>query len=90
MTAAAPSPVVAKAFRGEAVTVLANMTMAALGGGGDERRGEDQRHSPRSAGGDLSAPVVDGAGPRAHRATTRQYGMAEEAVRLGWARPTWW
>src|ERR1700682_6701804 len=67
MTAAAPSPVLAMAFRGEAVTVLANMTMSALGGGGDERRGEDQRHSPRPAGGDLSAPVVDGAGAPAHR-----------------------
>ena len=67
MTAAAPSPVLAIAFRDEAVTVLANMTMSALGGGGDERRGEDQRHSPRPAGGDLSAPVVDGTGARAHR-----------------------
>src|SRR6476469_246996 len=67
MTVAAPSPVLAMAFRGEAVTVLANMTMASLGGGGDERRGEDHQLAPRPARGDLSAPVVDGAGARAHR-----------------------
>src|SRR6476619_5970768 len=67
MTAAAPSPVLAIAFRDEAVMVLANMTMASLGGGNDERRGEDHRCPPRPAGADLSAPVVDGAGARAHR-----------------------
>jgi hypothetical protein len=67
MTAAAPSPVLVEGFRGEAVTVLANMTMASLGGGGDERRGEDHRCPPRPAGGDLPAAVVDGAGARAHR-----------------------
>ena len=49
------------------MTVLANMTMASLGGGGDERRGEDHSCPPRPAGGDLPAPVVDGAGARAHR-----------------------
>jgi len=38
MTAAAPSPVLAIAFRDEAVMVLANMTMASLGG--DETLGE--------------------------------------------------
>lgn len=52
--------------RAEAVAVLANMTAAALGGG-DERRGEDHQGSPRAAGGGLPAPVVDGAGPPAHR-----------------------
>src|SRR6476661_8379297 len=55
MTAAAPSPVLAIAFRDEAVMVLANMTMAQV-----------REHT---------------------ESTTRQYGLAEEAVRLGWARP---
>ena len=67
MTAATPSAVLVGAARDEAVRVLANMTMAALEGGGDERRGKDHQHAPRPAGGDLSAPIVDGAGARAHR-----------------------
>ncbi len=47
--------------------MLANMTMAALEGGGGERRSEDQQRASGPAGGDLPAAVVDGAGPRAHR-----------------------
>jgi hypothetical protein len=66
MTVTAPSPVVGEGFRDEAVMVLANMTMASLGGGGEQRR-EDHQLAPRPARGDLSAPVVDGAGARAHR-----------------------
>jgi hypothetical protein len=54
MTAATPHAVLAGSLRAEAVTVLANMTMAALEGGGDERRDEDQQHPPRPPGGDLS------------------------------------
>ena len=59
MTAAAPSPVLAMAFRGEAVMVLANMTMASLGGGG-EQRGEDHQLAPRPA---LEQFLGSGAGP---------------------------
>jgi hypothetical protein len=47
---AAPSAALAGSVRAEAVTVLANMTMAALEGGGDERRGKDQQRAPRSPG----------------------------------------
>jgi hypothetical protein len=39
---------------GEAVAVLANMTMAALKGGGDERRGEDHRSGSGPDGGGVS------------------------------------
>src|SRR6266540_2966009 len=67
MTAATPTAVLAGSARIEAVTVLANMAMAALEGGGDERRDQDQRCPPRPARGDLPAPVVDGPGPRARR-----------------------
>src|SRR5882724_11565325 len=67
MTVAAPGAVLAGPARGEAVAVLANMTIAALEGGNDERRDEDWRRPPGPAGGDLPASVVDGAGARAHR-----------------------
>src|SRR5215218_8107920 len=53
--------------RAEAVTVLANMTMTALEGGGDERRGKDHQQPPCPARGDLSAAVIDGPGARAYR-----------------------
>jgi hypothetical protein len=39
--------------RADAVAALANMTVAALKGGADERRGQDQQCSSRPVGGDL-------------------------------------
>src|SRR5687767_3340312 len=58
--------VLAGPARADAVAVLANMTVAALGGAG-ERRTQDRNRSPVPDGADLPAPVLDGAGPRAHR-----------------------
>ena len=83
--------VLAGLARTEAVTVLANMTMAVLRGGGDERRGEDHQRPPRPAGGDLSAAVVDGAGARAHRVHDAPVRAGRGGGR-GWAgpAPTWW
>src|SRR6266480_969056 len=52
--------------RAEAVAVLANMTAAALGGPG-ERRTQDYQRASGPGGADLPAPVLDGAGPGAHR-----------------------
>jgi hypothetical protein len=46
---AAPSAVLAGSLRAEAVTVLANMTVAALEGGNDERRSEDQQRASATA-----------------------------------------
>src|SRR5215210_4338313 len=58
--------VLAGPARAEAVAVLANMTLAAMGGAG-ERRAQDRNRSSIPDGADLPAPVLDGAGPRAHR-----------------------
>lgn len=67
MTPAVPAAVLIGSVRAEAVTVLANMTMAALEGGGDEQRNKNQQHAPQPPGGDLPAAVVDGPGPRTYR-----------------------
>src|SRR5882757_10630862 len=67
MSAATPTAVWTGSARTEAVAVLANMTMSALEGGGDERLRKDHQRPPRPARGDLPAAVVDGAGARAHR-----------------------
>jgi DNA invertase Pin-like site-specific DNA recombinase len=87
MTVAVPVAAWASSARAEAAVVLANMTVAALKGGGDERRSEDHQRASVTSGGRLSAAIVDGAGPETHtESTLRQYGLADEAVRLGWAR----
>src|SRR4030088_2614484 len=86
MTAAPPSAGLTGSLRAEAVTVLANMTMAALEGGGDERRGEDQQCAPRPPGGDLSSAVVDGPSPRAHRVHDTAVRPGRGGGRAGWAR----
>ena len=80
--------VLAGPARAEAVAVLANMTSAALGGCG-ERRAEDHQLSPGTAGGGLPAPVLDGAGPRAHRVHDApvRAGRRGGRARLG-AQPT--
>src|ERR687896_961798 len=67
MTAALPVAALAESAWAEAVAVLANMTVAALKGGGNERRNEDHQRASVTSGGGLSAAVVDGAGPGAHR-----------------------
>src|SRR5258705_6677325 len=67
MSAATPTAVWTGSARTEAVAVVANMTMSALEGGGDERLRKDHQRPPRPARGDLPAAVVDGTGARAHR-----------------------
>src|ERR1700737_2976457 len=67
MSGATPTAVWTGSARTEAVAVVANMTMSALEGGGDERLGKDHQRPPRPARGGLSAAVVDGAGARARR-----------------------
>src|SRR5947209_7188921 len=86
MTAAAPGAVLAGSLRAEAVRVLANMTMAALRGGGDERQAKiSSAHRDRLAVIYLRQSSM--AQVREHtESTTRQYGLAEVAVALGWAR----
>src|SRR5246127_976713 len=65
---APPPTVLAGAARAEAVQVVANMAIGVLeGGGGGERRGENRWRPSGSAGGGVSATVVDGAGARARR-----------------------
>ena len=60
--------VLAGAARTEAVQVVANMAIGVLQGGGcGERRGENRWRPSGSAGGGVSAAVVDGAGARARR-----------------------
>ena len=84
-TAAAPASVLVGSARVEVVVVLANMAMATLGGGGDERRNQDHEQPPRPARGDLPAAVVDGPGARAHRVhdTPVRAGRAGRAAGLG-------
>src|SRR3954468_18627443 len=67
MTPAPPCAVLTGSLRAEAITVLANMTIAALEGDGDERRGKDQQRTPQPPGGDLPAAIVDGPSPRTYR-----------------------
>ena len=61
--------------RAEAVAALANMTICVLGGDG-ERRVQDHGQSPGTDSTDIPSPVLDGAGPRAHR-------VDQEPVRPG-------
>src|SRR6266498_5637170 len=61
-----PTAVLAGPARVEAVVVLANMAIAALGGA-SERRAQDPGRAPGTDRAGLPAAVVDGAGPRAHR-----------------------
>ncbi len=84
MTAAPSSAVLVGSLRAEAVTVLANMMMAALEGGGDERRDKDQQCSPRPPGRDLSAAVVDGPSARARRVDNRAGTAWPRRRALGW------
>src|SRR5258705_11595301 len=67
MSAATATAVWTGSARTEAVAVVANMTMSALEGGGDERLGKDHQRPPRPARGDLPAAGGDGAGARGHR-----------------------
>ena len=84
--------VLAGAARTEAVQVVANMAIGVLqGGGGGERRGENRWRPPGSAGGGVSAAVVDGAGARAHRVHDApvRAGRGGGAAGLGPPR-RWW
>jgi hypothetical protein len=85
MTVAAPSPLGGEAFRDEAVAVLANMTMASPGGGG-EQRGEDHQLAPRPARGDLPAPVVDRRTEHHRHARSYRPGLVGGLPRLGSSR----
>src|SRR5829696_8922493 len=51
-----------------------------------EGGGEDHLRPPGAQRAHLRPPVVAGPGPGQHRVDRRQYGLVEEAVRLGWAR----
>ena len=88
MTAAAPSPALANAFRDEAVTVLANMTMSAWEAAAMNGEAKiSDIHRDRLAAIYLRQSSM--AQVREHtESTTRQYGLAEEAVRLGGPAPT--
>ena len=61
--------------RAEAVAALANMTICVLGGS-SERRAQNHQQPPGTDGADISPPVLDGPGPRAHR-------VDQEPVRPG-------
>src|SRR5664280_3799120 len=70
--------------RAEAVAVLANMTVAALGGG-DERRVQDRSGAPVPDSGGLPAAVLDGPGPQPHRVHDApvRAGRAGRTARVG-------
>jgi DNA invertase Pin-like site-specific DNA recombinase len=70
----------------ELVSVVANMAEAALVGATGERPPQDHPQPPGACRDHLRAPVDACPGARHTESTARQYGLADQAVRLGWPR----